>query len=492
MPNHGYPHEPDDSPRRGDHQRYEWLYGGPDQPRRQSGRRARQAYGQDDEATRAIPTTGGPSYGHDPAGATRDPHAGYAAGDRSAASDWYQDDDYATRPLGYQPYASDPRRDPYGSDYDPYAGGHDYDPYRRTYPGDTARLGDHAGVPTRRSGPRSPGERPGRSLPRLPRRRRGIPWFRVLTLLVLTYLVVLVAVPILAWNRVDKVPFAPTGDRPADSSGTNYLLVGSDSREGLTPEQRARLGTGSASGRRTDTIMLLHVPSFGGPPVLVSIPRDSYVPIPGRGRNKINAAFAYGGPRLLTETVENVTGLRVDSYVEIGFGGFVDVVDSLGGVEMCLPKPVEDEKAHIDLPAGCQELDGPNALGYVRARYFDPKGDLGRVERQRQFLSAVMAKTLSPSTIFNPIRYTTVGLAMGDALAVGEDTGIVDAARFALAMRAISSDKGITLTVPIENPDYRTPAGSAVKWDSTKALALFRALRDGNPVPPSLLPKEDE
>jgi LCP family protein required for cell wall assembly len=313
-----------------------------------------------------------------------------------------------------------------------------------------------------------------------------------LTLLVLTYLVVLVAVPILAWNRVDKVPFAPTGDRPADSSGTNYLLVGSDSREGLTPEERVRLGTGSAGGRRTDTIMLLHVPSFGGPPVLISIPRDSYVPIPGRGRNKINAAFAYGGPQLLTETVENVTGLRVDGYIEIGFGGFVEVVDSLGGVEMCLPKPVKDEKAHIDLPAGCQDLDGPNALGYVRARYFDPKGDLGRVERQRQFLSAVMAKTLSPSTILNPIRYTSVGLATGDALTVGEDTGIVDAARFALAMRTISSGKGVTLTVPIENPAYRTPVGSAVKWDSSKALALFRALRDGNPVPPSLLPEDDQ
>ncbi|REF37496.1 LCP family protein [Thermasporomyces composti] len=491
MPNRGYPHDPDGSPHRGDDQSYEWLYGEVDQPRRPSGRRARQAYSPDEEATRALPTVGGSPYGHGPAGATR---GHYAAGDRYAATDW--DDGYASRSYGNTPYTStrDPYargsyRDPYASRHDPYAG--DDDPYGRTYPHDTVRLRDGAGAPTRPSGPRSP-VRPSRPAPRLPRRRRGIPWFRVLTLLVLTYLVVLVAVPILAWNRVDKVPFAPTGDRPADSSGTNYLLVGSDSREGLTPEERVRLGTGSAGGRRTDTIMLLHVPSFGGPPVLISIPRDSYVPIPGRGRNKINAAFAYGGPQLLTETVENVTGLRVDGYIEIGFGGFVEVVDSLGGVEMCLPKPVKDEKAHIDLPAGCQDLDGPNALGYVRARYFDPKGDLGRVERQRQFLSAVMAKTLSPSTILNPIRYTSVGLATGDALTVGEDTGIVDAARFALAMRTISSGKGVTLTVPIENPAYRTPVGSAVKWDSSKALALFRALRDGNPVPPSLLPEDDQ
>ncbi|MEQ4205209.1 LCP family protein [Actinopolymorpha sp. B9G3] len=350
---------------------------------------------------------------------------------------------------------------------------------------------DYNEPPPGRSPLRPPGG-PGSDGPRLtriPRRRRRIGPFRVILLIILAYVLILVGVPVLAWGRVDKVAFEPTDERAEDGSGTNYLIVGSDSREGLTPEEKNRLGTGSAGGRRTDTIMVLHVPNTTAPPTLVSLPRDSYVPIPGHGRNKINAAFSFGGPKLLAQTVEDVTGLRVDGYVEIGFGGFVSVVDGLGGVEMCLPKAVKDEKAHIDLPKGCQELDGPNALGYVRARYFDPLGDLGRVERQRQFMSAVMKETLTASTIFNPVRYTRVGMAYGDALTVGDSTGVFDLARFALAMRAVSSGKGTTLTVPIADPGLSTRVGSAVKWDTEKALALFNALKEDAIIPPSLIPK---
>ncbi|SDS51053.1 cell envelope-related function transcriptional attenuator common domain-containing protein [Actinopolymorpha singaporensis] len=336
---------------------------------------------------------------------------------------------------------------------------------------------------------RGPG---GRLLPepRRPRRRSGIRLRRVLLFLLVAWLIILIGVPVVAWSRVTKVPYEPAAERPANGSGTNFLLVGSDSRQGLTAEQRNALGTGRAAGQRTDTIMILHVPSLAGSPTLVSLPRDSYVPVPGHGRNKINAAFSIGGPKLLTETVENATGLRMDSYVEIGFGGFVGVVEGLGGVNMCLPKAIKDEKAHIDLPAGCQNLDGKNALGYVRARYFDPKGDLGRVERQRQFLSAVVKKTASPGTIVNPIRYTRVGLSAGDALTVGEGTTVVDMARFGLAMRSLSSGSGTTLTVPVSSTSVSTPVGSAVRWDRQRALNLFHALRDGGPIPPSLIPHD--
>ncbi len=147
-----------------------------------------------------------------------------------------------------------------------------------------------------------------------------------------------------------------------------------------------RTARGSARAARRDVAPTRSSSSTslpgGGKPALISIPRDSYLEIPGEGRNKVNAAFAIGGPALLVATLEDATGLRIDGYVEIGFGGFASVVDSLGGVEMCLPKALADEKAHIDLPAGCQTLDGANALGYVRARYSDPRGDLGRAERQ--------------------------------------------------------------------------------------------------------------
>lgn len=314
---------------------------------------------------------------------------------------------------------------------------------------------------------------------------------RTILLVLLAYVVFLVAVPVLAWNRVDKVDAAPDGDRPIDSAGTNYLLVGSDSREGLTDEQKSEFGTGDAGGRRTDSIMLLHVPRGFGPPVLLSLPRDSYVEIPGHGSNKINAAFSWGGPELLTATVEQNTGLRVDEYVEIGFGGFVDVVESVNGVEMCLPEPIQDEKAHIDLPAGCQMLNGPNALGYVRMRYSDPKGDLGRVQRQQQFLSALTKRVLTPGTLLNPVRYWNVGMSTGDALTAGEDTSVIDMLGFFLGMRAISSGAGVAMTVPVAGTD-NNEAGSVVIWDEEKAEALFRALNTGEDIPSELLPEDDE
>ena len=168
-------------------------------------------------------------------------------------------------------------------------------------------------------------------------------------------LVWLIAVPVYAWSRIDRVDDVPSGQRPANQPGTTFLLVGSDSREGLTKAEKKKLGTGSTAGQRTDTIMILSIPP-GGKPALISIPRDSYVPIPGNGTNKINAAYAFGGPELLVETVELNTGLRIDAYTEIGFGGFVNVIDALGGIEMCLPKAIKDKDSHLNLKKGCQTL----------------------------------------------------------------------------------------------------------------------------------------
>jgi LCP family protein required for cell wall assembly len=200
------------------------------------------------------------------------------------------------------------------------------------------------------------------------------------------------------------------------------------------------------------------------------------VPIPGHGHNKINAAFAFGGPKLLVQTVEGVTGLRVDNYVEIGFGGFAGIIDSVGGVKMCLPKAMKDKDAHIDLPAGCQELNGTNALGYVRMRKSDPLGDLGRVQRQREMIGAVAAKAVSPWTFLNPVRYFRLGTASADALTIDNDSGPVDMVKFALAMKAVSGGgNGVTLTVPVSDTSYK---GSNVKWDTAKAKALFQALKE--------------
>ena len=128
---------------------------------------------------------------------------------------------------------------------------------------------------------------------------------------------------------------------------------------------------------------------------MVSIPRDSYVEIPDHGQDKINAAFAIGGASLLAQTVEQATGMRLDHYAEIGFDGFDQMVDAVGGVTMCLPEPISDPLAGIELPAGCQELDGRNALGYVRSRA-TPRADLDRMINQRQSMSALIHRAPSP------------------------------------------------------------------------------------------------
>ncbi len=300
-----------------------------------------------------------------------------------------------------------------------------------------------------------------------------------MALLITLALVWLVGVPAYAWSQVGRVDDTPTGDRPADQPGQTFLLVGSDSREGLTKAERKKLGTGSAEGQRTDTIMLLHVPP-GGEPALISIPRDSFVELPGHGQNKINAAFAIGGAPLLEETVEASTGVRVDGYLEIGFGGFVNVIDALDGIPMCLPKAIKDADSHLDLPKGCQVLDGTTALGYVRMRKADPRGDLGRVERQREMLAAVAAKAASPATVLNPVRYWRLSNASARSVRLGEETSLWQVGTLALAMRTVASGKGLTLTVPVANPDASTSAGSAVLWDDKEAAAMFGDIARGD------------
>jgi LCP family protein required for cell wall assembly len=330
--------------------------------------------------------------------------------------------------------------------------------------------------------PRRPGA-PGRPTPqpaRPPRRRHPVrKFFRVLLILLLLFILWLVAVPAYAWTRIDRVDAAPSGQRPPDQPGKTYLLVGSDSRAGLSKAEQKRLGTGSTAGQRTDTIMLVYVPP-GGKSALISVPRDSYVDIPGHGENKINAAFAFGGPELLVQTVEQNTRLRIDGYMEIGFGGFVNIIDALNGIRMCLPNAINDRDSHIDLRKGCQTLSGTEALGYVRMRKADPRGDLGRVERQREMLAAVADKAASPATVLNPIRYWNFCMATADAIKLGRDTSLPETLLLALAMKQISSGNGLTLTVPVSSTGASTSVGSAVLWDPAKSKAMFSDIARGD------------
>lgn len=310
------------------------------------------------------------------------------------------------------------------------------------------------------------------------RRFRPTRWLRRAPIALLLVLALLLGLFLYFFSRIEKVDAVRDYDgRPESGSGTNWLIVGSDSREGLSDEEVKDLHLGRAAGRRTDTIILLH-DAASGPPTLVSLPRDSYVPIPGYGRNKLNAAFAFGGAPLLVQTVEQVTGLRIDHYAEIGFGGFVGMTDAVGGVELCPKRRIRDQKSGLRVDKGCQEMDGPTALAYVRARYFDPQGDLGRVQRQQEFLGAVFDRVASPGTLLNPFRWVALGDAATTALTIDDGDGPVSLARLGLTMRAVAGGNGKRVTVPVADIDYRTSAGSSVKWDRERALELFRSLRD--------------
>jgi LCP family protein required for cell wall assembly len=270
--------------------------------------------------------------------------------------------------------------------------------------------------------------------------------------------------------------------RPADTPGTNWLLVGSDSRKGLSANQRKKLATGRSAGQRTDSMMLLHIPEGSDKPTLVSLPRDSAVTIPGRGRDKLNAAYAAGGPKLLVRTIETVTGVHVDNYMEIGFAGFVDIVDAVGGVEINVRADVDDPKAGLKLKKGTQLLNGSQALGYVRTRKGGALPDFERTKRQRQFLGAVVKKAASPGVLINP--FTSIPLAMSatDAVAVDSSTGAFDMLSLGLAM----GDSPVTTVVPFGGNET-AGGGTAVKWDRAKALALFDALKNDKPVPKEII-----
>jgi LCP family protein required for cell wall assembly len=324
---------------------------------------------------------------------------------------------------------------------------------------------------------------PGPSV-RPPRRRRTRRLGRIVLVLLVLVAVALGGLYAVFDSRLERVQ--ALGDhegRPGPGRGQNWLIVGSDSREGLSAAERDKLGTGFAAGRRTDTIMIMHIPRGRGAPALVSLPRDSYVPIPGHGRNKLNAAYSFGGPRLLAQTVEAATGLRMEHYMEIGFGGFAGVVDAVGGVTLCIDKPVRDRFSGLDIRrAGCQELDSKQALAYVRSRYGFAGGDLDRVKHQREFIGALIKKSTSPGVILNPFRALSLANAGTAALTVDEGDHLHHLARLALAMRALDDQDAVTTTVPVRGTGSAGSAGSVVLWDREKALALFEALADDRPV----------
>ena len=312
---------------------------------------------------------------------------------------------------------------------------------------------------------------PRRSLERRPRRRGGVLRLLGTGLLVVLLLLAIfgAGVGLYASSRIARVPV--TG---LDSSMPMHILVtGSDSRADLTREERVELTTGSELGERTDTIFVMTV--SGGETALLAFPRDLYVTRCDGSAGRINAAAGIGGAGCLVETVSQVSGLPISHWIQVDFGGFRDIVDAVGGVEVCLEAPIADRDAGIDLPAGCQRLAGSDALGYVRVRKID--NDLERIKRQQGFLKALASEIAAPSTLFNPVRLVETAGEIGGALTADAALDTLDLLRLGWAARGLAGGGTPTHTVP---GTPTTINGAAVlEVAQSEAQPLFDRFRSG-------------
>jgi LCP family protein required for cell wall assembly len=289
-----------------------------------------------------------------------------------------------------------------------------------------------------------------------------------------------------AWVLTSYVS-ASLGRVDAGTTGTptsgplNILVAGVDLRSGLTRRQQTELHVGHAISANSDTLMLVHVPADHKYVQVISLPRDSWVAIPGHGMNKINAAFGIGGPRLMVRTVERATGLAINDYIEVNFLGFVKVIDALGGVNICLPFAVDDPDSGLRIAAGMHHVDGVTALEFSRDRHSFAASDLARIHDQQQLLSSLLSEAISSGTLANPIKLARFLSSAVSAIKVDDGMNVDSLAG---QLRGITPSEVSFSTVPLASVSYLTPTGQeAVLWNARAARALFSQLKYDRPAP---------
>ena len=282
----------------------------------------------------------------------------------------------------------------------------------------------------------------------------------------------------LAWvnNNIERIadPFddldpaarptpAPT-EPGAEATPLNILVLGSDSRISAGDPS-----SWEAGGQRTDALMVVHLPADRKSAVVMSIPRDSWVPVPGHGEAKINAAFSFGGPTLAIQTVEDLTGIRIDNFVVADFTSFVELTDTLGGVQITVPEDVYEHDKLL-FSAGQQTLSGEQALAYTRQRYGLPGGDFDRVKRQQNWIRAMVAKTKNDGLISNPVRLTNLLTVVSRSVSVDDSLGINEMRAIAESLDGLATNDITFLTAP--------NAGTGTSADGQSIVLLDRAAFD--------------
>jgi LCP family protein required for cell wall assembly len=267
----------------------------------------------------------------------------------------------------------------------------------------------------------------------------------------------------------------PTAD-PAAGKAMNILLVGSDSRGSASTGSEAKTDFEAQRGNRTDTMMIMHIPADRSAIRAVSVPRDSWVPIPGHGEAKINAAFSWGGPKLLVAAVENLTKIRIDHYVAVDFDGFKAMVDSLGGVDITLKEATHDPQQHVSFAAGVNHLDGKRALQFVRQRHGLARGDFDRVVHQQMLLAAVAGKVMDQGVLEHPLRTKSLLDAMTRTMTVDDGFSFGDMTSLASGLRNVRKADLDFRTVPTTGTGWRERQ-SVVLLDTARDKELFAAIR---------------
>jgi LCP family protein required for cell wall assembly len=301
--------------------------------------------------------------------------------------------------------------------------------------------------------------------------------WRLLVVLLLVVLLVLALVAPLWASR--QVPRLPVSELASGGSPLNILVVGSDDRAESSELVAQAPADGEGWDARTDTIFILSVQ--GRRAAMLAFPRDLWVERCDGTSGRINAAEVIGGPSCLVRTVRDLSGIDVHHYLRVTFGGFVDLVDAVGGVELCLEEPIQDADAAIDLPAGCQVLDGEDALGFVRVRKIDD--DFQRIQRQQRFVQALAREVATPSTLLNPFRLGGLTQEAGDTIAIDDGAGVRSLSRIALGGTALASGSAPAFTVPGE-PRITADGAWVLDPNLAQAEALFAAFRDGSVLRP--------
>jgi len=325
---------------------------------------------------------------------------------------------------------------------------------------------------------------PGAPGPQRTKKRLRPRWGRIALVLAAVMALCTSAAVFTGWLYADRLndrlkrtdPFADlTGDRPpvVAEGAMNILMLGSDSRDPDAPVD-------VAGKWRADTVILMHIPAAHDKAYMINFPRDLWVHVPrsrdgnyGNTMAKINAAYAWGGVPLTVQTVEEYTGVRIDHIALIDFGGFVQVTDALGGVDLNVERQITSiHKPYRTFLKGTNHLNGVEALDYIRQRYQFPDGDFARMRHQQQFLKALMDKAASTGTLTNPGKLNAFLTSVADAMTVDQGFSLLS---MAIQFRNLRSNDLVFMTSPHKGTD-NIDGQSVVVSDKTKALALFDAV----------------